>query len=240
METKNRSVWQQIVSFFVDLMESVRVGVSGAEPGSITTAEEYGVIIDTAIHRYLGAYMYPLIKGLLMWLTISAILFVVGMVLIFINVFLFYLLYVPLVLIEISVNAVNILTYFKNMKKTRMILLDTCYQIDGTILEMRKNDGSEVEIDTLEQVKKRIMRNNLITEKGLDRYKNKQLKLMETPEIKQIRTVFGFEGNEAVERRVQQKILEYHIPLIEDYMDFSFDSFDDGFSAPKSEDVPSR
>ena len=237
-EVKDRNMWQAIVSFFSDMFNSIKA-LKHADYGDIEKPEEYAVIIDTAMHRFLGANMYPFLKSLITFFTIFGSRLLVGMVLIMINVWLFLFLVGPLALIEITLHAANIISLFKNLKKTRMILLDVCYQIDGTILEMRRNGGDEVEIDALEQVKKKIMKNNLITQKGFEKYKNRQLGIMESADIKLIKTTYGFEGKEAVERRIQQKILEYHIPLIEEYMDFNFENFDDGFSVDKSEDVPS-
>lgn len=237
-EVKDRNMWQAIVSFFSDMFNSIKA-LKHADYGDIEKPEEYAVIIDTAMHRFLGANMYPFLKSLITFFTIYGLMYLVGMVLIMINVWLFLFLVGPLALIEITLHAANIISLFKNLKKTRMILLDVCYQIDGTILEMRSNGGDEVEIDALEQTKKKIMKNNLITQKGLEKYKNRQLGIMESTDIKLIKTTYGFEGKEAVERRIQQKILEYHIPLIEEYMDFNFENFDDGFSVDKSEDVPS-
>ena len=238
-EVKDRNTWQHIVSFFIDMFNSIKAVGTSTQLGDINSPEEYAVVIDTAMNRFLGASMYPFIKSLVSFFVIYAVIFLVGFILIMINVWLFIFLFGPLAIIEISLHAANIISLFKNLKKTRMILLDVCYQIDGTILEMRRNGGDEVEIDALEQVKKKIMKNNLITQKGFEKYKNRQLGIMESADIKLIKTTYGFEGREAVERRIQQKILEYHIPLIEEYMDFNFENFDDGFSVDKSEDVPS-
>jgi hypothetical protein len=139
-EVKDRNMWQAIVSFFSDMFNSIKA-LKHADYGDIEKPEEYAVIIDTAMHRFLGANMYPFLKSLITFFTIYGLMYLVGMVLIMINVWLFLFLVGPLALIEITQQTSNniILVFFKFLNKE--IILAACsdngdvnFTISGTLI----------------------------------------------------------------------------------------------------------
>lgn len=221
IECKDLTLWEKIKDFFIRLIRDLKVSVG--DLGQIKTSEQYIAVLDDTLGQVLGNLLLPLVMQVCLIVVVQVATYLIGtFIAMALGWFLAMLLFPFLLAVAITVDIALWVTFFKNVRKSRLMMLDTCYQIDGTIkdMELRKEDPAKIEL--LKQVKARIMKHALITHKGLEKYKMKQLSISQSA-IDSIALVRRIDPDKAQKRYVEL-LCETHLPIIEDYFDFDSDS----------------